>query len=137
MPIQEAVAKSTAHDLLAAVGKFFARAQVGARELFTGRWVTASTVDLKTGVSTKVFRNGATVIKRPGLKHEVQVPQSWLDGSESWVKQLRQGTWVKTETWHAGQETVDRTFANGLKVQVIPAKQVLPSMVKAAKALKI
>lgn len=125
MPVTQEVAQTTAREMLAGLGKFFHKAAADLHDLFTGRWVTSSSINLKTGVSTKVFRNGATVISRPGMAHEIKVPQSWLDGSDGLLKQLRQGTWVTKETWHAGSPVVEKTFKNGIKVNVLPAQQVL------------
>lgn len=84
-------------------------------ELFSGSWVKQSSINFKTGIRQEVFANGVEATIKQGTL-TASVPKAWMQGSESLLTQLRQGSWVRRESFSFVTKTSSKEFANGVKV---------------------
>ena len=107
-------------ELQAACKRFAAFCQ----DTLSGEWVTRETWHARTGVTEKTFANGLRVVEAPGAKPLATVPDAWLadQGGVPTIKQLREGSWVRSETWHARTGVTEKTFQNGVHVTQVPGQ---------------
>ena len=116
MGVEGTVAKSVVRDVFDEVGGWFR----GIGSLVRGEYVARETWHVKTGVVEKTFANGLKVVEAPGKAAAITLPERWrTDGA---LTQLREGTWARSETWHAATGVTEKTLDNGIHVVATPGK---------------
>ncbi len=128
MSAKDTIAKTAGKSLVEELGAFFKRLGGLGRELLSGEWVTRETWHARTGIVEKTFKNGLHVVEKPGSEPVATVPKRWLAGKDGLVTQLREGSWVTRETWHAKSGVTEKVFQNGVKVVETPGRQAVVTL---------
>ena len=130
MSVQDRIATTAGTTCCEEGGAFFQRLGGLGRELLSGEWVTRESWSAKTGVTEKLFKNGVTVVEKPGAATVATVPDRWLAGKDGLVTQLREGSWVTQEKWTAKTGVTEKVFRNGVKVVEAPGGKPVVTLPK-------
>lgn len=130
MSAKDTIAKTAGKTLFEELGAFFKRLGGLGHDLLSGEWVTRETWHARTGIVEKTFKNGIHVVEKPGAAPVASVPERWLAGKEGLLTELREGSWVRQETWHAKSGVTEKVFQNGVKVVETPGLKPVVTLPK-------